>query len=141
MNASMLDLVAGFVFQTTLLSTFSLLALLLAAIGTYGVLAYDVAERTREIGIRMALGARSDRVLRMVMGRTLVLAGVGIAIGVIGALGTTRVLSRFLFGISPTDPAAFGATAAVLVCVALAAATLPAWRASRVDPVIALKEE
>lgn len=141
MNASMLDLVAGFVFQTTLLSTFSLLALLLAAIGTYGVLAYDVAERTREIGIRMALGARSDRVLRMVMGRTLVLAGVGIAIGVIGALGTTRVLSRFLFGISPTDPAAFGATAAVLVCVALAAATLPAWRASRVDPVIAFKEE
>ncbi|HEV2180127.1 MAG TPA: ABC transporter permease [Gemmatimonadaceae bacterium] len=141
MNASMLDLVAGFVFQTTLLGTFSLLALLLAAIGTYGVLAYDVAERTREIGIRMALGARSGRVLRMVIGRTLALAGVGIAIGVLGALGSTRVLSRFLFGVSPTDPAAFGGTALVLVGVALAAAMVPAWRASRVDPVIALKEE
>lgn len=141
MNASMLGLVAEFVFQATLLSIFSLLALLLAAIGTYGVLAYDVAERTREIGIRMALGARSSRVLHMVLGRTLMLAGIGMTIGVLGALGTTRVLARFLFGVSPTDPVAFGATALVLVMVALASATVPAWRASRVDPVIALREE
>jgi len=141
MNASMLDLVSGFVFQTTLLGTFSLLALVLAAIGTYGVLSYDVAERTREIGIRMALGASSPRVLRMIVGRTLVLAGIGLAIGVLGAFGATRALTRYLFGVGPSDPATFAATALLLIGVALAAASVPAWRASHVDPVIALREE
>jgi predicted permease len=141
MDASMLTVVAEPLFQTRLLTTFSLLALLLAAVGTYGVLAFDVAERTREIGIRMALGAQAARVVRMVMGRTLILAAAGVAIGMVGALFATRVLSRFLFEVSPTDPATFGMVAALLVGVACAAALVPAWRAADVDPVQSLKEE
>ena len=141
MDEAMLEVIAEPLFQARLLTTFSLLALLLAAIGTYGVLAYDVAERTREIGIRMALGAESARVLRMVMGRALVLAGCGVAIGGLGALATTHVLSRYLFGVRATDPATFGTTAAVLTMVALAAGLVPSRRASRVDPMVALRNE
>jgi ABC-type antimicrobial peptide transport system permease subunit len=98
-------------------------------------------ERTREIGIRMALGASSPRVLRMIVARTLVLVGIGLAIGVLGAFGATRALTRYLFGVGPSDPATFAATALLLIGVALAAASVPAWRASHVDPVIALREE
>jgi putative ABC transport system permease protein len=141
MEESMLEVVAEPLFQTRLLTAFSLFALLLAAVGTYGVLAYDVTERTREIGIRMALGAESVRVLRMVAGRTLVLAAVGVAIGAVGALVTTRVLSRFLFEVSATDPATFGATAGLLAAVALVAGLVPARRAARVDPLVALRSE
>jgi putative ABC transport system permease protein len=105
------------------------------------VLAYDVAERTREIGIRMALGAQSVRVMRMVAGRALLLAGLGVVIGGVGALAATRVLSRFLFEVSTTDPSTFGSTAALLAAVALVAGLVPARRASRVDPVVALRSE
>ena len=92
-------------FQTRLLGAFSLLALLLAAVGTYGVLAYSVSQRTHEIGIRMALGAEARDVLRLVLRRTLVLAGAGVLIGAAGALAVTRVLQKFLFEVKPNDPA------------------------------------
>jgi len=141
MDASMLDVVAEPRFQTRLLTTFSLLALLLAVIGTYGVLAYDVAERTREIGIRIALGAGTRDVRRLVIGRTLVFATVGIVLGSIGALAATRLLSRFLFGVTPTDPATFAGTAIVLVGAALGAGVVPALRATRVDPILALRQD
>jgi predicted permease len=141
MDASMLAVVAEPRFQTRLLTTFSILALLLAAIGTYGVLAYDVAERTREIGIRIALGAGTRDVRRLVIGRTLVFATVGILLGAIGALAATRLLARFLFAVTPTDPATFAGTAVVLIGAALGAGIVPALRATRVDPILALRQE
>jgi ABC-type antimicrobial peptide transport system permease subunit len=141
MDASILDVVAEPLFQARLLTTFSLLALLLAAIGTYGVLAYDVAERTREIGIRMALGAGTRDVRRMIVGRTLWFALVGIALGGIGAIAATRLLTRFLFEVTPTDAVTFAGTAVVLAAVALGAGIVPALRATRVDPIMALRQE
>jgi len=128
-------------FQTRLLTGFSLLALLLAAIGIYGVLAYSVTERTQEIGIRMALGARAWDVLRMVLRRTIALAGLGVALGAAGALLVTRVLTKLLFEVKPTDGATYLAGAALLALVALAAGFIPARRAARVDPMTALKYE
>jgi putative ABC transport system permease protein len=141
MDASLSEQVAEPLFQARLLTAFSLLALLLAAIGTYGVLAYDVSERTRDIGIRIALGAESSRVVRMIVARTMLFAGAGVVIGGAGALATTRVLSKFLFEVSPRDSATFGTTAVVLALVALLAGLLPARRASRVDPIVALRQE
>jgi putative ABC transport system permease protein len=141
MDQSMLEVIGEPLFQMRLLSVFALLALLLAAIGTYGVLAYHVAERGREIAIRVALGAESARVVRMVIGDALRFAGLGVAIGGMGALATTRVLSKFLFEVSPTDPTTFGLIAALLVTVALMAGMLPARRASRIDPMAVLRSE
>jgi putative ABC transport system permease protein len=128
-------------FQGRLLAAFSFLALVLSVIGIYGVLAYQVTERTHEIGIRMALGAERNAVLGMVLWRTLVLAGVGIALGTAGALGMTRLLEKFLFEVKPTDPAVFGLVALVLAGAALVAGLVPARRATRVDPVVALRYE
>lgn len=128
-------------FRVRILGAFSLVAAVLAMVGTYGVLAYAVTERTREIGIRMALGAESGRVMRMVVRRTLVLSVAGVLLGALGALAGTRVMSRFLFGISPTDPTTFVATAALLTGAALLAGLVPAWRASNVDPAVALRHE
>jgi putative ABC transport system permease protein len=127
-------------FQARLLAVFSLLALALAAVGIYGLLAYAVVERAHEIGIRMALGAATAGVVRMILARTLLLAGVGVALGTGGALAVTRVLSTFLFNVSPTDPATFCAVAALLLAVATLAGLVPARRATRVDPVLALRE-
>jgi putative ABC transport system permease protein len=128
-------------FRTTLLSLFGAAALLLAAIGIYGVLAYTVAQQTREIGIRMALGAHPARVLRLVLGRGLRLAGAGTAIGVLAALLLTQLLSSLLFDVSATDPLTFAAVAALLLGVALLACYVPARRAMRVDPMVALRYE
>jgi putative ABC transport system permease protein len=128
-------------FETRLLTAFSLMALLLAAIGTYGVVAYSVAARTREIGIRMALGAASGDVMREVLRRTATLAAAGVALGTAGAFAATRVLTKLVFELKPADPATFVAVATLLAAVALVAAWIPAQRATRVDPVAALRYE
>jgi putative ABC transport system permease protein len=128
-------------FNTVLLSLFALVALLLAAIGIYGVLAYTVAQRTSEIGIRMALGAQRASVLRLVVGNGLTLAVAGVAIGAVAAFFATRALERLVFGVSTSDPLVFGFVALVLTAVAAAAAAIPALRASRVDPIEALRSE
>jgi len=128
-------------FLTLLLSVFSGVAMLLASVGLYGVISYSVIQRTREFGIRMALGAQSQAVLGLVLGRGLLLATSGLLIGLVGALALTRLFSGFLFGISATDPATFAAVSLTLVAVAALASYLPARRATRVDPLIALKAE
>ncbi|MFY9609602.1 MAG: ABC transporter permease [Blastocatellia bacterium] len=124
-----------------LLATFGLLALLLAGVGLYGVMSYTVSRRTREIGIRMALGAQSGSVLRLVLNEGLRLVGSGVAVGLVVAAGATRLLASFLYGVSPLDAATFAAIPLVLALVALLASYLPARRAAKVDPMIALRYE
>jgi len=128
-------------FRTALLSLFGAAALLLAAIGIYGVLAYTVAQQTREIGIRMALGANPGRVMRLVLARVLRLAGAGTVIGVLAALMLTQLLNSLLFDVSATDPLTFAAVAGLLLGVALLACYVPARRATHVDPMVALRYE
>ncbi|PYR75660.1 MAG: ABC transporter permease, partial [Acidobacteria bacterium] len=128
-------------FTMLLLSTFAGLALLLAAIGIYGVISYAVTQRTQEIGIRMALGAQRAAVLKMVVGQAMTLAGVGIVIGGAGAFALTRLIQKLLFGVQPSDPITFGGVALLLATVAAAASLVPGLRATRVDPVIALRSE
>jgi putative ABC transport system permease protein len=128
-------------FHMRLLGTFAMVALVLALVGTYGMLAYSVALRTHEIGLRMALGARPGAVLWMVIRRTLALGAAGIVIGIAGALFATRILASLLFEITPTDPATFGAVALTILVAALAAGFIPARRATRVDPLVALRHE
>ena len=124
-----------------MLSAFGILALVLATTGIYGVMAYAVSRRTREIGIRLALGAEPRDVLRVVMGQGAKLALAGAAIGIVAALGLTRLMSTLLYGVKPTDLATYASVTAVLVFVALAACFLPARRASHVDPMVALRHE
>ena len=128
-------------FNTLLLAVFAAVALLLASVGLYGVLAFSVAQRTREIGIRMALGAQTRDVLRLVLRQGLALSLLGIVAGVGVSLAGTRVLAGFLYGVAPTDPATFASVALVLVAVALVACLVPARRAMRVDPIVALRHE
>ncbi len=128
-------------FNLILLASFAGLALVLAAIGVYGILAYSVTQRTREIGVRLALGAGSAEIRRAVSWPGLGLASVGVLLGLGGAWALTRVLSGELYEVSPRDPATFGAVAALLLAVAWAATEIPARRAVRVDPVIALRSE
>ena len=126
-------------FQVALLGVFALLAISLAAVGIYGVVSYSVAQRTQEIGIRMALGAGRDDVVRMVTGEGLRLALTGVAVGLVGAAAATRVLGTLLFEVRPTDPPTFAAAAAFLVLVTVGASALPALRASRLRPTEALR--
>jgi putative ABC transport system permease protein len=128
-------------FNMTLLVIFAALALLLAAVGIYGVMAYAVGQRTQEIGIRMALGASPEQVWRTIGKQGMALALVGLSIGVGGGLALTRVLGSLLFGVKPWDPLAFACAAFALALVALLACTLPAFRASRVGPMVALRHE
>ncbi|MGH9795852.1 MAG: ABC transporter permease [Candidatus Acidiferrales bacterium] len=128
-------------FRTLLLGLFGGLALLLASVGVYGVMAYSVARRTQEIGIRMALGAQRGDVLRMVLRGGFALAAVGVLIGLAGAFAATRLLEGLLFGVQPSDLQTYAITAAILVVVALLACAIPALRASRVDPMMALRHE
>jgi putative ABC transport system permease protein len=120
---------------------FAGLALLLAAVGTYGVLSYLVTQRRREIGIRMALGAGRETVLRSVMAHGLTLALIGLAAGVTAALVLTRLMATLLFEVRPNDPATLAGVAALITAVAAAASLVPAFRATRVDPIVALREE
>ena len=128
-------------FAMLLMGAFSLLALLLASIGMYGVISYSVAQRIQEIGIRMALGAKRRNIFGMVLGQGARLAGLGIAIGLLVALGVTRLLSSFLYGVQSTDPFTFAAVCLLLLATALLACYLPARRATRVDPMVALRHE
>ena len=128
-------------FSMTLLGVFSALALVLAALGIYGVLAYSVAQRTREIGVRMALGARDSTVAGMVVREALGVVLVGLVVGVAGALALTRVLATLLYDISPTDPLTFIGVTLALGAVAVTASYFPARRAARVDPIVALRQE
>ena len=128
-------------FQARLLLTFSLLALLLSAVGVYGVLAWGVTRRRAEIGIRMALGARAGDVALRVLGRTCLLTLAGLLIGVAGAFALTRVLEQFLFGVTPTDPLTFAAVTTLLCVTALLAGWLPARRAAQIDPAAALRAD
>ena len=125
----------------SMFSVFGVIALLLAAVGVYGVISYSVSQRTQEIGVRVALGARNRDVLRLVVGQGLRLAGIGLAIGLVGALGITQVVRSVLFGVTPTDPLSFGLITIFLTVVAGVASWLPARRAAGVDPIVALRRE
>jgi putative ABC transport system permease protein len=125
-------------FSTMLLGIFAALALVLAAVGIYGVMSYSVAQRTREIGVRMALGAQRSDVLRMTMGQGFKLVALGVVIGLAASLVLTRVMASLLFGISATDPFTFIAISLVLLAVAMLASYIPSLRATRVDPMVAL---
>jgi ABC-type antimicrobial peptide transport system permease subunit len=120
---------------------FAGLALLLAAIGLYGIISYTVARRRNEIGVRIALGAARTRIIRMVLGDVGGLVGAGLAIGVLLSLAATRLVSTFLYGIQPNDPATLALSALTLAGVAIGAAMLPACRAASVDPMVALRCE
>jgi putative ABC transport system permease protein len=128
-------------FNMTLLSVFAALALLLAAIGIYGLIAYSVTQRTHEIGIRIALGAKRGDVVRLLLGQGMVLAGLGIGMGIAGSLGLTRLLKGYLYRVQPTDPIALSSTALLLGAVAMLASYIPARRATKADPLIALRHE
>src|SRR5205814_3510805 len=128
-------------FNTLLLSIFAGTALVLTAIGIYGVLAYSVSQRTSEIGIRIALGAGKSSIFRLVVGQAMALVAISLAIGVAGAFAATRLLNSLLFGVGASDPGTFIGIVLLVTIVAFLAAWLPARRATRVDPIIALRAE
>src|ERR1051326_6110735 len=128
-------------FASALLGSFALFALILAAIGVYGVMSFLVTQNTHEIGIRIALGAQTSRILGMIVGQGLILVGVGIAAGLLGAAALTRVMASLLFHLSALDGITFTAVAFLLAVVAFAATMIPATRATNIDSTVALREE
>jgi len=128
-------------FRTLLMTGFGLTALLLAMVGLYGIMAYNVSQRTKEFGVRMALGATRGSVLSLVFREGVTLVGIGLAVGLAGALALSKTLESMLFGVESRDPAVFAAVPLVLAAVAVAAMLIPAWRATRLDPVRTLGEE
>jgi predicted permease len=141
MNQVIADSLAQQRFSMILLGAFAAVALLLASLGIYGVISYLVGQRTHELGIRLALGAQRQDVLRLVLSHGMKMALGGVALGLVVALGMTRLISKMLFGVSATDPATFVVITLLLVLVALLACFVPAWRATQVDPLVALRNE
>jgi putative ABC transport system permease protein len=141
MNEIRSDSVAPERLNLTLLSLFAGIALVLAVVGIYGVMSYSVTQRTHEIGIRMAIGAQPGDVFRMVIGQGMMLALIGVAFGLVGAFGLTRLMTTMLFGVEPTDPATFTIIAVLLTLVSLVACYVPSRRATKVDPVVSLRYE
>jgi ABC-type antimicrobial peptide transport system permease subunit len=126
-------------FQSALLASFAALALVPSAAGIYGVMSYAVARRTREIGLRLTLGAARGDVLRLIIGQAVRRLAIGAVLGLLGAWASTRALATLLYGVQPTDPLTFGAVPVILLLTALAASYLPARRAARVDPMVAMR--
>jgi predicted permease len=141
MNEVIASTLAARRFSMILLDAFAVVALLLASVGLYGVISYLVGQRTHELGIRMALGAQRRNVLGLVLGQGMRMALAGVALGLVAALGLTRLMATMLFGVSTTDPATFGVISLLLTTVALLACFVPALRATRVDPLLALRYE
>ena len=135
------DATAATRFAMTLIAVFAVVALILASVGLYGVISFAVRQRTREIGIRMALGAGKESILRLVLGQGMLVILTGVGLGVLASMWLTRVIASLLFGVSPTDPVTFGAIAGLLVVVALSACYVPARKAARVDPMTTLRLE
>jgi putative ABC transport system permease protein len=141
MDAIIAESLAARRFSMILLSVFAALALLLSSIGIYGVISYVVGQRTREIGIRIALGAPRGNVLRLMLGEGMKMTVIGIVAGVVAAVGLTRLMAQLIYGVSATDPVTFAGVVIVLTVVAMAACYVPARRAMRVDPMVALRYE
>ena len=140
-ETALADSLQGPRFNMALLIAFALIGLVLAAVGLAAVIGYEVTERTHEIGIRMALGARTENVRRLAMRQGLTPAFVGVVIGVVGALVATQLVASMLYGVAPRDPLTFGGVVGLLVLVAIGASWLPARRATRVDPIVALRAD
>ena len=128
-------------FSAIVVGAFSVAALAIAILGVFGMTSYVVACRTFEIGVRIAIGATPSHVLKMILGKSVSMALLGVALGLLGSLAVTRVLSTFLFGIQPTDPLTFGGVALLLLAAAAAASYIPSRRAATVDPIVALRME
>ena len=141
MNEVIAETLAERRFSMILLDAFAVVALLLASVGLYGVISYLVGQRTHELGIRMALGATRKNVLRLVLGQGMKMALSGVALGLVAALGLTRLLAKMLYGVSTTDPVTFAVISLLLTIVALLACFVPALRATKVDPLVALRYE